>query len=45
MPLCLLQAVDSEALKIVNSCYERALEVSHSWEKKTKKIVSNSVAF
>jgi hypothetical protein len=37
MPLCLLQAVDSEALKIVNSCYERALEVSHSWEKKTKK--------
>jgi hypothetical protein len=36
VPLCLLQAVDSEALKIVNSCYERALEVSHSWEKKTK---------
>jgi len=37
VPFCLLQAVDSEALKIVNSCYERALEVSHSREKKTKK--------
>jgi hypothetical protein len=45
MPLCLLQAVDSEALKIVNSCYERALEVSHSWERKPKKLFPTLLPF
>jgi hypothetical protein len=36
VPLCLLQAVDSKVLKIVKSCFEHALEVSHSSENITE---------
>jgi hypothetical protein len=37
--------VDSEALKIVNNCYECAFEVSHSWEKIIENCVSNLLPF